>query len=476
MEDDLRVVSIALENVMALPVIGGRCYAELHFAKPEPGKGQLITLTGDNEVGKSSFLAGVVAIFEGGHDPRLIRNGEEKATGRMLLNDGTDVTRTQTRNTYDLKIFRPGSDQPLPKAETFVKTLANGIGFDPIRFDQDKTKRIDTLCKVFDLQFTPEEIGACTGNVVNMPPEALDIRKLAKLQRDLAETRAAIGRRRDERSSTVETFRKSLLAEPGAMPDGAPTDWKAELAAVRAERNHLSVEDDAEIDLIQQQAKTEREVMDADIRLREDAARAEFQKAMDAIREDKQRRAGIITAAEMAAFNEVRARNAAAREALAAREATAEAAIAAGSRINILRTEKGKFQREVEALSGEYTAADKAVKAIDHLRKSKLENLPVKGLEVRDEEIFVSGIPWEKVNQSKRWLKSFEIGSYGAGALNLMVADEAECLGPVNWKAFEAAVIESGRTVIAARLASKEEIERHGPQLRSEPQGALSLG
>ncbi len=105
-----------------------------------------------------------------------------------------------------------------------------------------------------------------------------------------------------------------------------------------------------------------------------------------------------------------------------------------------------------------------------------LDNLPVKGLEVRDEEIFVSGIPWEKVNQSKRWLKSFEIGSYGAGALNLMVADEAECLGPVNWKAFEAAVIESGRTVIAARLASKEEIERHGPQLRSEPQGALSLG
>ena len=67
------------------------------------------------------------------------------------------------------------------------------------------------------------------------------------------------------------------------------------------------------------------------------------------------------------------------------------------------------------------------------------------------------------------------IGAVSAGDLGLLVADKLEHLGPANRELFEDAVVNSGLTVIAACVATAEDLQKFGPALRSEPAAALML-
>src|SRR6516225_5652307 len=50
-------------------------------------------IKGPNTSGKSSILRALGRIFEGGHDPSIIREGAEKSVVEMVLDDGTRITR-----------------------------------------------------------------------------------------------------------------------------------------------------------------------------------------------------------------------------------------------------------------------------------------------------------------------------------------------------------------------------------------------
>jgi hypothetical protein len=125
-----------------------------------------------------------------------------------------------------------------------------------------------------------------------------------------------------------------------------------------------------------------------------------------------------------------------------------------------------KFQAEAQALAQQWDDCQTAIKNLEALRLSKLENLPVRGLEVRDEKIYIEGRRFRDLNTGAQFLKAIEIGSVGMGDLNLMISDRAEALDAEAFAFLEEAVVNSGITMLAARVAAS------GP-LRSEPAGAL---
>ncbi|MFP5226444.1 MAG: hypothetical protein ACLGXA_02360 [Acidobacteriota bacterium] len=490
MENEVHATLIELTNVKGIP------HAELRLRKPEPGKGQLIALIADNGQGKSSFLAGVEAIFTGGHRPSMIRDGADKAEARMLLSDGTDIKRITTRKGYRLDI-KTADGVEVKAPESYVKKLASGFGFDPIAFCKaKKEERLKYLMSVMPLEFTEAEILKAMGDAKKLlapPAGTLDIAGVNKLVKDLVEKRGATGSRRDERAASVEAFRKTLAS--GDQGDD-PRDWKAELAALEARKSGIENSEREEVREIEVELAAFRKTTDAAILKADDAARGEFLRLLELARKGEPGLDDVAALANLAwnlaelstqakslgdalagakeATDKVRSENSETMQALSAEIATARAGADEQIRSTAIREQMEVQRKEARRLSAEWDALAGAIKGLEELRRSKLTELPVEGLAVKEDgSIFVDGRDFDEINQGARWIKSMEIGAVGVGELGLMYADEAEHLGPANWELLREAVVASGLTVIAARVASREEIEQYGPQLRSEPAAAL---
>lgn len=486
--EDIRVESISLKNCQCLPEV------ELRFGKAKPGSGQLIVLKAANAGGKTSFLTGVAALFEGGSDPSIIRNGAEKFEGILKFSNSVTAYRTQTFKGSYLRIETEDGLQ-VKSPQAYIEKMAKSFAFDPVKFDRaSKKEQIEWLLKVMPIAFSADEITKAIGTaaaLVSPPAGALDIVTLDKFVKELTEKRAATGNRRDEKSSTVEQLRKSLAASDSG---DTPRDWKAELALLQANRDAIDEEERKEILSVAAEANAKRKELSADIRRTDDEATRCFAGMLESARtnavedfdatllvQDLNELSAFsgtmkqVDGAENEAISAIRDRAAKAREAMAIAITAAQAGSDAQIQTATIRTSMEDFQRQCRALNAEYDSIDKAVKELAKLRASKLDTLPVSGLEIRDGGLYVDGVPWSRLNQAARWIKSIEIGCQGIGNLAFFVCDEAEHLDSENWEVFQQAVIESGAQVIAARVPSPEELKIHGGQLRSEPAEALSL-
>ncbi len=487
--DEVRVKHIGMENVRKLPNV------TLNFGGRKAGEGQLVTLTGGNDVGKTTFLDGTRALFAGGHDPDLIRHGEDKCVIRCGTTDGVEYTRTITRKGYYLSAV--GADGlKFDPPESHMKKLAAGFGLDPIAFDKaDKKQQMTWFLKVMPLVFAAPEIKVAMGDAgktISPPTVELDINGIGKLIKELTDKRAAIGSRRDEKANSVESFRKSLLASDSGDD---PKDWTAEVARLTKERDSLDASERADIEGIQKQideflsgsgvSKTtlNEEITGAYNTLLA-GARSGIETNLSAKKLEtflntlRQAVANELEVQKQAgdAKEKIYQENVATRQTLAVDLEKANGGRDTQTRMQGIRDEMQKLQKEALALSDQWQIVDDAVKRIEKVKQSKLMNLPVEDLEVRDGELYLDGSPWGDVNQARRWLKAIEIGAQGVGSLGLLTVDEAEHLEPINWLAFQEAVIESGLTVIAVRVQNDpREIEKFGRGIRSEPASALVL-
>ena len=495
MENEVRVLSITIENVKGL-----EGPYELNLGKPIPGKGRLITLIGDNEAGKTSFCKGIWGLFSGGHNTDLIRKGAEKARISAILSDGSEIERTITAKGHYPKVKPPEGGIPPKAIETYFKSLGSGPGFDPLLFcKMKKEERLNYLLRVMPIEFTEDEIAVAMGKkavaLLQPPSGPQNITNLDKFVKDLIARRGAIGTRRDEKAETVETLRKTLLT---GDQDDDPRDWKKELALLGENRDAILKQERADVALIEGQLRDARQGLDAEIRKADDDARDEFLGLLERARKgDDLRTDERLTAflaedlmvlaertkvlmdaavAAQAAIDKVRADAATAIEGMATAITAAKAGADAQIRSGSIREQMEKFRKEARALSNDWDAVAAAIKAIGELRRSKLSNLPVDGIEVREDgEILVNALPFDEINTGEQYLKSMQIGAMSLGDAGLMFIDEAEHLGPTNWDLMEQAVIASGMTVIATRVASRAEVEKYGPGLRSEPAEALVL-
>ncbi len=166
-------------------------------------------------------------------------------------------------------------------------------------------------------------------------------------------------------------------------------------------------------------------------------------------------------------MNEVKRGNEAERTRLQQAIAEAQAGLKRAGEVAALSKHLDEQQERLAEKSTEAKAFDQALTAMDELKKSKLDHLPIPGLEIRENEVYRNGIPFDQLNHAQRYTLAIEIGSLGLGDLPLIVSDEAESLDANEFEAFCEAIKESGMQVIVARVSD-------GP-LVSEPQSALKL-
>ena len=93
-----------------------------------------------------------------------------------------------------------------------------------------------------------------------------------------------------------------------------------------------------------------------------------------------------------------------------------------------------------------------ALKALDFLKASKLESLPIPGADFRGGEFYVNGLPFDSLNDGQKFLTAFQVAALMPGDLGVLIADRAEILGPDNWQAFQDAALQSGFQVFVTRV------------------------
>jgi AAA domain len=382
----------------------------------------LCVISGDNGVGKSSILDALKAVFQGGHNPQLVRQGAKRGEIVLTLDSGSVIRKVITPKASTLTVTDPeGREVKAP--QTFVESLASGFGFDPIGFvEAEPKKRTAFLLDAMPISFTAAEIAQAVP--MHQFTGDFELGAVEQIREDLYAIRRAANVAHKQLEGTITTLRR------GVGQDEYRIDWKAAVDSCEGERDALKARTLEEIYGVKNEAAAARQ-----------AAQAEYETQLRA-----------ISTAEADALQAIAARYQPEREELAAKLATAKEKLEQRLRAEGARAELDKMTLQLREKSAESAQLSSAIEALDALKKSKLAALPVEGVEIREGEILVGGLPFDSLNTAKQFTLAFEIAALKPGDLGLMVADRAETLGPDLWKEFCAAAEQSGFQVITARV------------------------
>lgn len=449
--------------------IKGIAYAELKLA------GRALTvIKGANGTGKSSILDAIASVFEGGSDPAMVRQGAKQGTVLIELSDGTQIKKTQSAKQGAKVEIRTKDGEVVDKPQTYIDKLAASFAFDPLAFCRaDSKKRAEYLIKALNLSFTGKEVGAIRFGKLDVgapvrdligPEAALSLDQFDELRKKVYERRRQANASVKELDETVKNLRRSVPStEEGELGVGMGDVLQTAQGQLAA----LEAAEKKDLEFIAGQvekAKTDaREAYDLAVT----TARAVYDEAVRQAKVKYDAELSDVASGESEATDGVRQERAPERARLQQAIGEAQANLKRQGEIEALQKHLGEQQQRLAVKVAEADALDKALEGLDELKRSKVEKLPIEGLELRDGEVYVGGIPFDHLNQQKRYETSFEVGTLLLGDLPLVVGDEAEHLDAEHLKEFEAALASSPLQVILAQVDD-------GP-LRSEPQGALKL-
>lgn len=396
----------------------------------------LTVLTGDNGVGKTSVIKAIEAIFAGGHQPDLIRQGQKKAEVVMLLDNGTTIKKTITQNRSNMDVTT-ADGMPVPREQSFVETLATSFAFDPLAFVTARPKeRLAYLQKAMNLSFAPEEVAAVTASYGLSPARPVDLDGLEAIRRQIYDSRTRENTLDKQAAATAERLSGALAEDEGA-------DWAAQVAEVQATR------DAAQKAVADRKLAVSSEAGTAKLGIHRD-----IDAQIKALEVERERQLAAVATAEQAASDEIDAEVRPTLDALTAQLATAQERARRAAQNGVFRQEIEAARMSSDSHKEISAGMTDALKALDAMKTAKLESLPMPGIDFRGGDLYVDGLPFDALNDGAKYLLSFQVADLMPGQLGLLIADRAEILGQENWGMFKEAAVNSGRQVFVTRVES----------------------
>lgn len=409
--------------------------------------GALTVLSGKNGAGKSAVLEAFRSVFSGGHDPGLIRNGTKKASVHVELwleNGRTTIDKTITYKSSTLTV-KDAQGRPVESPQRFLEQLATGFAFDPLEFvEASKKERAAFLAQAVPIATTirdiVETLPHASGCQNTRKPEveqalatvwpraggACDLAALLEVRSAIYEQRTRVNAIAKEAAHTEE----SLMRTMPPAPDTAPVVYE-ELEKKRAE--------------LFTELLTAKEGVKQWLAQRVDEINAAAAAEKEKTREHAENRLSQIDDAYKPEIEQLT------EKIVAARNSIEE------------RTRFEEIQRQITANHAKATEhvhkADTltvVLEAIDAVKARQLSESKIEGVEIRDGDIFVDNVPFDKLNTAKKYFTAIQLTAPKAGPLRLMICDRAESLDEENWQIFQEAAKESGFQVIAARVTDEE--------------------
>ncbi len=399
MNDKVYITRIDIQNIGGLEEF----HAEL---------GAVNLVIGENGTGKSSILNALEIVLGGGSDPDLIHNGHDHGEVMLTLSDGTTVLKSMERDgSADLKI-RTKDGGAVKAPATYLKTLAAGLGFDPIGFlASDPKERAAFLLQNLPLTFPADEVNVALGVPVVTAPVSLQ--KLNELRQGKYDARTELNRKARDLEGTIKDMERALPSDPGK-------DWGTERDRLSAKLSGIVSEIATVASQIELEAEQEKTRKRGEIREKIDALNVELSDHLAAVE-----KAAASSLAEATAALEAE------RAALSEELGTAKARADQEQQAVGIRNAIAERKKALEGHISEEMRLSKAIERLDKLKHAKLKELPIDGLDLKVDSkgrpvILIDSIPLDKLNRQQQLYVAIQAVSLAAGKLPLILCEAAE--------------------------------------------------
>lgn len=428
--------------------------------------GALTIIRAHNGCGKTSVIDGVKAVFEGGHDPTLLRQGAKKGSIILTLDEGTTIEKAVTAKSSTLTV-KTAEGTIVPAPAKFVDSLAKGFAFDPLAFiTAPKADRAKFLASAMPIAVSKRDIVAAVdlrplaGKVADLIPASdkavpYTLPQLLQLRKEIYEERTGTAKQRKTQEGGIDALRKTLPAnwKPEGDPDQITADAQDTLNDATAKLREIGESRDSEVVKLDQINSTE-----------EGKISVWESEQIDNIRQDATAKRAMLSSAykaiRLSAYHSLDAELEAAQTAVtaatsdlnAARETAKGWAVQAATAATIQQ-----YQKDLRETSADEDVLTAAIEAIDAAKQKAMATTPIPEITTIDGEVYVAQpgldepVPFDAVNTQQQWMLALKIASLGAGDLGLMCVDGSESIVGENFAKFQSACVDSGFQVIATR-------------------------
>ena len=413
--------------------------------------GEVLTVfEGSNDTGKTSHLRALLSLLGG--PPPAIANDADRGEILFEIDNGDTLRKVLARGQKPRLLIKDAKGKRIPIApQEYVDKLLNAI-----EFADEKTpakQRLAMLLKVAPVTVSEKELAVAVGQRMNVELLAKELTEasnalpiLDRLRQQLYDDRTDANREHKSKTAHVEELRATL-------PAGETASVAEELEGVQAEARSLAVE---------RQGRME-EASEACAQATEEA-RVEAEKAIKAIEH--------VRRVEEADAHEARAQAERAidrdlgdrAQELAAEQARLEELARQHERADQTR-EHVRFSEgaiaDLKAASEELTTC---IEGIDDLKKAKLAKFPIRGLEIRGDDIWIN-VPkrgvviFEDLNTAKRIGVALRVAAMAAGECGAICIDGIERLDRARTEAFQKGAKKSGLQFFATRVVPEGELK-----------------
>ncbi len=455
--------------------------------------GQITVIRGANGVGKSSIIDGIGGTFRGGYNPAWARDPEApgagdiivgeppvekkewssaKARSTVTLTDGSYIVRDVDREkkTSTVKWYSANGEEI--GGQTVINDLVPIAAFDPVSFlRNDEKGRQNTIMRFLRVSLSRDEIEQATNGCAvddyeewvsqHFKPQDGAFVVIDRFEKALREQRTKVGRDKTSIEKTIQNLQHGVptLNQDSAQVKRASEeaelnvakiqrDYDKAIAAVKAEalaaRQKAWSETDAEtqaveswlkqqIALLEEQARTKK----ADIMTRrESSIAAVMQAEQDAVQDVALQYDEQLSEAQEA-------------------HRKAKDALDAYNRADGLRTHlAGERQRHADLLAL-HNALERSIERLIELRKKKMEEVKIPGLEMRDGVAYYNGLLIDgAINKAQQIELAVQIAALSTKneGIPFMILDEAEHLDKGTLNAFLDAAVKAGFQVVYATV------------------------
>ena len=422
----MKISHISIKNILGV--------AELELS-PEG----FTEISGPNGTGKTSILEAIKSVLETGHDATLLRKGSDKGETVLVLEDGTELSKTVTATGSTSTVRRDGKKVTRP-AEA-IKALTDMLSVNPVDFLRaPKKDRVRVLLESMPIEADNARLSELAGIPVAAAPGSHALHVIQQVHTTVYDARTGTNRAVREKRATIGQLEAAVPPLPqGVQGDeaelvesigNAQATRDNKLARIANKLNGLKDEADAKIDAIRAKAQAEIDAVNADIMEQRTRAAAAREKAQTECAETL---APLNTQLQVIRND---------REANGRRQQTLDT-------IETLRT-------ELELLEAEAAQQTQALTDIEAYKAELLSGLPIPGVEVLDGEIYREGVQFDRLNTAQQVDIAVEIAKLRAADLGIVCVDRIECLDAASLEEFRRRALESGLQLFVTRVSDDD--------------------
>lgn len=408
--------------------------------------GRIIEVKGHNGAGKTSVLEAVKDALGCSKYATLLRDGAEKGEVVLML-EGLEIRRTHNGDKAQtvVKAQIPGTDafSKISSPATFIKDRVNPNSVDPVRLLSAKpAELVNVVLQSMPLEVNPERIEQITGRPAgDLSGHALNV--IGDISKEYFEYRTGINRD----GKTLVAHKEQLA---GTIPASAISVDEVRQKIEQAKQNIHSANEErqAKVSVIENEynqgvATYSQKVTDINEQIAAlEKARDEIQGKQRELRGDADARIQMVDMGIKGRISEAE------QEITSLTRELGQSAVVENTRKQV-----DDLEVQIQSKRDESAKLTRVIAQLEVYKQELCSNLPIKGLELREGNLFLNNVSFETLNTAARVTLIVELAKLTAGDFGIVVLDNTEMLDSKTYAEFLRQAQETDLTFVVARVA-----------------------